>query len=273
MAEKRSNGRGHRRAWSILSLAGTATAIWAGTGLGGDGRPTAKAMSAEAGAVGVTITEATAAAPLDLALAPAQARSDEGAAMSVLPEAAAQEALPTPGPTPATPAAEVAGSVVVELAPAVTATMAPPSGTEATGQAALARISYPWQSVLAGWSIEFLDGRAGLLGGTYTYEKRIEIYVRPEHTVDEVAFTLAHELGHAVDVTLLSEAERNTWRTTRGIGADAPWWVESGATDFSSVSGDWAESFAVWQVGGSSHSRLGGQPSAQQVTVMSQLAS
>lgn len=144
---------------------------------------------------------------------------------------------------------------------------------EVTGQEALTRISFPWQSKLGGWTIQFLPGRTGLLGGTWTYEKRIEIYVRDYQDADEVAFTLAHELGHAVDVTMLTDADRETWRQTRRFSdPDAPWWVASGATDFSSGAGDWAESFAVWQTGGWSHSKLAGQPSNAQLAVVSRLA-
>src|SRR4051794_10826716 len=69
------------------------------------------------------------------------------------------------------------------------------------GRRALERIGYPWEERLAGWTVTFVPGRAGLLGGTWTYERRIEIYVRANQSVEDVAFTLAHEMGHAVDVT------------------------------------------------------------------------
>ncbi len=141
------------------------------------------------------------------------------------------------------------------------------------GALALATIDYPWPDVLDGWTIYFLPGRPGLLGGTWTYEHRIEVYVRPEHTVLEVAFTLAHELGHAVDVVRLCDVGRARWRSARGIAYDVPWWVESGATDFDSCSGDWAEAFAVWQVGGHSASRAAAQPTPAQLRLLARLAS
>lgn len=164
----------------------------------------------------------------------------------------------------------VTSSTTTPTTPATT-TLARPHW-EAVGDEALGRISYPWQSNLPGWTIEFLPGRAGLLGGTWPYEKRIEIYVRDGQDANEVAFTAAHELGHAIDVTLLSGADRETWRQTRHLPPDAPWWVASGATDFASGAGDWAESFAVWQIGGRSQSRLAGQPGAAELAVMAQLA-
>jgi hypothetical protein len=58
----------------------------------------------------------------------------------------------------------------------------------------------------------------------------------------------------------------------RAIDAAAPWWVESGATDFSSGSGDWAEAFAVWQIGGESHSRVAPQPSPAQLKLLADLS-
>jgi hypothetical protein len=140
------------------------------------------------------------------------------------------------------------------------------------GRRALERIGYPWEERLAGWTVTFLPGRAGLLGGTWTYERRIEIYVRANQSVEDVAFTLAHELGHAVDVTHFGEDERRAWLAARGLDPDTRWWVESGATDFGSGAGDWAEAFAMHLLGGAGHSRLAGQPDAAQLDLVARLA-
>jgi len=120
--------------------------------------------------------------------------------------------------------------------------------------------------------VKFLPGRAGILGGTGTYERRVEIYVRVDQTVEDVAFTLAHELGHAVDVTYFGQDERRAWLAARGLDPDTPWWVESGATDFGSGAGDWAEAFAIHLFGGTGHSRLAGQPDAAQLELVARLA-
>ncbi len=140
---------------------------------------------------------------------------------------------------------------------------------EAVGAEALTLISYPWRSVLPGWSVRFLPGRPGYLGGTWTETKRVEVYVREGQSVEEIAFTLAHELGHAIDVTHFGDADRKRWASVRGF--DAPWWAGSGVSDYASGSGDFAESFAVWQVGGRSLSKLGGQPTAEQLAVLADL--
>ena len=69
------------------------------------------------------------------------------------------------------------------------------------GAEALQRLSYPWQQSLPGWEIRFLPGRPGLLGATWPEDQQIDLYVRAEHTAEDVAHVLAHEMGHAVDVT------------------------------------------------------------------------
>ena len=90
-------------------------------------------------------------------------------------------------------------------------------GIDPTRQAAiLARISFPWEQQLPGWTIEFRAGRTGFLGATWPDSRRIEIFVRDDLGDRDVAFTLAHEIGHAVDVVHLDEADRSRWLRARG---------------------------------------------------------
>jgi hypothetical protein len=174
-------------------------------------------------------------------------------------------ALPGPadGPSPASP--------IAATAPGHEPT-AIPAWYERLGAEVLGELTFPWSTRLPGWTVVFLPGRDGLLGGTWTYERRIEIYVRADQPRHDVAFTVAHELGHAVDVALLADADRLEWRRQRGLDESVPWWVESGASDLSSGSGDWAEAFAVWLVGGTSHSRVAPRPSAADLAVVARLA-
>lgn len=138
------------------------------------------------------------------------------------------------------------------------------------GAQALAMISYDWATQLPGWSIEFHPGRSGILGYAFFNERRIEIYVRDHHATSEIAATLAHEIGHAVDVTLLTDAQRWDWMNARGIDAD--WWPAAGVSDYSSGAGDFAEAFATWQVGEVSRSTVAGQPDLVHLGLIARLA-
>ena len=250
-----------RRLLSLLSLAGTTAAVWSG----GSKPPDSAAADApvDRQSSGVLVGGSDASPWLPVQGTPA-GRSAPVADLALVETATALAPVPTTVTAASSPTVTTAAS---------TTTAAPTLPYhEAVGRDAVARISYPWQQELEGWTIQFLPGRAGLLGGTWTYEKRIEIYVRDGQTVEEVSFTLAHELGHAVDVTRFDDVQRQKWRSVRGISPDTPWWVESGATDFSSGSGDWAEAFAVWQVGGVSQSRLAGQPTAAELAAVMQLS-
>lgn len=137
---------------------------------------------------------------------------------------------------------------------------------------ALALIDYPWQERLPGWDIEFVGPRVGFLGATMTNERRIEIYVDGKRSVAELAFTAAHELGHAVDLTLLDGSERDRWLAVRGASGKA-WWAANAESDYAVGAGDWAEAFAVWQLGGSGYSTLAPAPTEAQLALLARLAS
>ena len=182
--------------------------------------------------------------------------------------------------TPATattvaPAVTVAPPAVPTSATAVVppTTTAPPPAVDPLAERraeVLALISYPWQQRLPGWTIEFLPGRTGYLGYTWIAERRIEIYARSSQSAADLAFTLAHELGHAVDLTLFGLAERTSWLEARGR-LDVPWWPGGAYSDFSSGCGDWAEAFAVWQLGGRTMSEVAGQPSGADLALVARL--
>lgn len=144
--------------------------------------------------------------------------------------------------------------------------------SERRGRAALTLIDYRWQELLPEWSIDFLDAKEGLYGLTLVPEKRIEIYVRPEQSETLLAHVIAHELGHAVDVTFNDGGERRRWEEARDLDG-APWWPGSGATDFSTGAGDFAEAFAAWQVGDESfRSTLADPPTAEHLALIAELA-
>ena len=131
-----------------------------------------------------------------------------------------------------------------------------PSSPTATGPLALERISYPWKTELPGWRIEFTTSSGTLRGRTIADEQHIVIYLHTDD-VDTVARIVAHELGHAVDVTKNNTGERRSWEAQRGIGDSVPWWPTVGVADFATGAGDFAECFATWQVGSVSRSTAG----------------
>jgi hypothetical protein len=139
---------------------------------------------------------------------------------------------------PVDPLALTGGSVAYEN-PAI----------ESVAESGLALIRYPWRSELEGWTISFLEPRGRASGYTWSSDKRIEIFVKDTDDGARVARVLAHELGHAVDVTLNTGDERRAWLEEREAPKGTPWWPGSGLPDFESGAGDFAEVFAAWQVG------------------------
>ena len=117
-----------------------------------------------------------------------------------------------------------------------------------------------------------MEGDSAVAGYTWTQEKRIEIFVRPGDGSDDLARVLAHELGHAVDVTFNSGDDRRRWLRSRQA-SEVQWWPDSGAPDFDSGAGDFAESFAWWQLQPIEfRSTLGSAPNEAQLKLLADLA-
>jgi hypothetical protein len=114
--------------------------------------------------------------------------------------------------------------------------------------AALAMITFPWQEQLE-YQIVFLDPQNGYRAMTYPKQHRIEIYARPGDNTARLAHDIAHELGHAVDVTFNTPDLRKKWMELRGIDPASAWFACNKCSDFSSPAGDFAETFALLQVG------------------------
>lgn len=137
---------------------------------------------------------------------------------------------------------------------------------------ALDELGFAWSEALPDWTIEFRAGREELFGLTHTQENRIEIFVRDGQSDAFLQHVIAHEIGHAVDVSLNSTEDRERWQQARQI-EDADWWPGSGATDFATGAGDFAEGFAVWLTGAEGYrSELGPPPTARQLALIEELA-
>lgn len=119
----------------------------------------------------------------------------------------------------------------------------------AVSEPALDLIRYPWRSELQGWTIAFLQPRTTASGYTWSAERRIEVFVDEGDSSERIARVLAHEIGHAIDVTLNDADDRRAWLTERELDQDTQWWPGSGLPDFETGAGDFAEVFAASQVG------------------------
>src|SRR6516225_9611782 len=82
-------------------------------------------------------------------------------------------------------------------------------------QAALALIPFQWQQL--NYDVVFLGPRPGIRAMTFPDEHRIEIYARPQDDVRLLAYDIAHELGHAIDMTYNTGEKRKRWMQLRGI--------------------------------------------------------
>ena len=145
-----------------------------------------------------------------------------------------------------------------------------PGFEQRRGQAALAMIPYPWQDL--GFTVEFVPGRRGYLGLTFPDRRAIQVFVRAEHTVDQVAHVVAHELGHAIDLTHGTPERRAAFLAARGLPASQGWFTCDACTDYSTGAGDFAESFAAWATGAEHwRGQLAGPPADAQLAAIAPL--
>jgi hypothetical protein len=111
----------------------------------------------------------------------------------------------------------------------------------------------------------FLEPRKGYRAMTFPARQRIEVYARPGDDPQRVAHDIAHEIGHALDVTYNNAATRANWLRIRGIKAGTPWFGCNRCSDYGTPSGDFAEVFALLLVGGGHFSgRIAPQPTSDE---------
>lgn len=136
--------------------------------------------------------------------------------------------------------------------------------------AALDRISYPWRSL--GYEIAFHPARPGLRARTLLHERRIEVYARASDPAAQTAFDVAHELAHAFDFSWGTWADRERWQRARALDPGVAWFGCNACVDLATPAGDFAESFAAWQVpGGDFSSTLGPPPDEAQRALLAEL--
>jgi len=144
---------------------------------------------------------------------------------------------------------------------------APPSDTERR-EAALALIPFDWQRF--GYDIVFLPAQHGYRAMTVPSKHQIEIYARPGDAPELLAFDIAHELGHVIDLVQNTSEIRSKWMESRGIDPATPWFGCSRCPDLNTPAGDFAETFALLLLGPKNFAgRIAPRPSKEQVSTLS----
>ena len=152
----------------------------------------------------------------------------------------------------------------------VTETAAADNSPQSIGAQAEALLPFNWQEALPGWTITYEGPNSGFRGLTYPYDQTIEMFVRDGDTPESLVGILAHELGHAIDVTYFDDGDRNDWQEARSI-ENSQWWPDAYASDFQTGAGDFAEAFAYWAVQDPSSSQIAGTPTTEQLAVIDRL--
>jgi hypothetical protein len=174
------------------------------------------------------------------------------------------------------PPSPISTTTLATAAPAATsvapATVSTSSGgtRQERGDAALRQLSYPYQQL--GYTIAFLPGMPGYFGRGFHEQHRIEIYVRNSQSDADLAHVVAHEIGHAVDWMYHTPARDRQWLVLRGVDPAREWAPCPFCADFGAPSGDFAESFALWQLGNTTFAgTLTSGPTAAQLQELSKL--
>ena len=208
------------------------------------------------GTAAAPATELDAAAPLP---PPAAAEPPSGDATAVVDAGAAAaapvEAAPPPPELPPAP---------VAVDPPVPAPEPTAADAGCDGIIAAARAAPP-----PTWTIRCAGPVPGLAARADPTAREIVLYVRSQWTVTEAARILGHELGHAFDWALLTDADRQAWMDARGLQGDWGSWCPRGAVcgDTDRPAGDWAEAVGEVLVPGTGMwcSELGAEPTPEQL--------
>jgi hypothetical protein len=87
-----------------------------------------------------------------------------------------------------------------------------------------------------------------------------------------VAYDIAHEIGHVIDLTFNTAQSRREWMELRGIDPSTPWFGCNRCSDYNTPSGDFAETFALLLRGPKYfRSRIAAPPTADAIPALSHL--
>ena len=140
-------------------------------------------------------------------------------------------------------------------------------GATARQEAVLALIPFPWQQLK--YDIVFMPPRPGVRAMIFSAAHRIEVYARAQDDNRLIAYDIAHELGHAIDLTYNTDEIRKQWMQLRGIDPSTTWFGCDRCSDYSTPAGDFAETFALIVFGPKQFKgRIAAAPTAEQISTL-----
>lgn len=134
---------------------------------------------------------------------------------------------------------------------------------EVTPAAVLAALGFDPARYAPGWTITWAGSRPDIRGIADPNTRTITIYLRDGLSAANMAYVLAHELGHAVNYARFPSGSAE-WMAARGLTGP---WYNGTYGDTATPAGDWAEAFAWTVTGGATgewYSQLGPPPDAAQ---------
>ena len=134
-------------------------------------------------------------------------------------------------------------------------------------ETALDLIEIPWKEL--GYSIVFMPPKPGFRAMTFPAKHRIEVYARQQDDVSLLAYDIAHEIGHVIDLTYNTPETRKEWEKARGIDPKTPWFGCDRCSDYKTPAGDFAETFAAILCGPKYfRGRMAASPTAEQIPAL-----
>ena len=120
-----------------------------------------------------------------------------------------------------------------------------PGWRQVRGEQAATALGFPLSTL--GYRVRFRPEHAGYTGLTDARAHTIDLFIRPcsQQSDASLLFTLAHEVGHAIDATHLRSSRHDDWLQARNRPG-AVWFGCGGCADFTTGAGDFAETFAYW---------------------------
>jgi hypothetical protein len=116
------------------------------------------------------------------------------------------------------------------------------------GEAAFASLGVP---LPAGWRFVVRRYDGTFLGLAETATKTVTVWVKRSDRQAALRITIAHELGHVLDYTRLTDADKQRYLALRNRSGSplSRWYPANNTSDYASAAGDFSEVYALWLAG------------------------